>query len=325
MYLDEIYSEGKDLQRLTVDLLEHFRRLLLIKMVRDAEAILQVSDDLYQRLSGQAGRFKTSHLLHIIKELMELRQSVRDAGMERLLWESSMVKLTRWEVSPNLDGLNRRIQQLEQALAGGGIPPHLQMAPPVQTPPPMQVQRPPAPQPMQCPPVSKPVPGPPPIAQTVKPPAATPVREIAAAPQPERQRQATQQAAAPAPVEVPVPTRSSGPTINDAGIWHQLLRMAKKERMDIFSILQAEGAGTLEGDQYRLKLGGKNTFNRDFLEKNRRYIEDILGRILNRKVHFVLEVTEDQGRMFERNEKPHQVFVQEIIDIFGASPVDKPI
>ncbi|MCD4784176.1 MAG: DNA polymerase III subunit gamma/tau [Candidatus Eremiobacteraeota bacterium] len=294
-YIDEIYREGKDLHRLAIDLMEHFRRLLLIRMVRDAESILQVSDDLYSKLQGQAYQFKAPHILHIIKELMELHRKLREVGMERILWETAVVKLTRWEISPTLDGLNKKIAELEKRIMGGNqeeIEGIKDGSLPYVAPRKREVTLPKAPDPELSTSPDKP--------EVIKPPGevqekVSPVDEVS--------------------------RKAPGPTMNDGVLWHQLLRMIKKEKVDIFYILKGEGAGKLVNGDYILKIHGKHVFNRDLLEKNRSYIIGLLNSITGKKVQLILETTDRGSDLFEVKQKPHEVFVQEVADLFSATHI----
>jgi len=291
-YIDEIYREGKDLHRLAVDLLEHFRRLLLIRMVRDAESILQVSDDLYGRLQGQSYQFKTPHILHIIKELMELRQKLREMGMERILWETAVVKLTRWEVSPTLDGLHKKIAQLEKRIMGENqeVGDNQSVSPRY-------------------------------IAPKNRKSLSPKVSETPVYVDKGEEVKARKDAPGKKLHDGKASSKHSGPTMNDTALWHQLLRTVKKEKMNIFSVLRDEGAGKLVDRNYILKINRKNVFNRDLLEENRSYIESLLNRITGKKIQLVLETKERTDDMFKVKQKLHEVFVQEVKDLFNATQI----
>ncbi len=315
-FIDDIYGKGKDLHRFTQDLLEHFRRMLIIRMVRDAEVILQISDDLYTRLSGTAFNFKPNHILHIITELMNLRQNMKEVGMERLLWETTVVKLTRWEISPSLDGLNRRIERVEQALSGnlpeGQPAPVRQAAPPVKEvlfkPPPFirEPER----------EVKKEV------NQEIK-------REIFVKPAEILEDKPAEKSSEPVRENMlSVGERISPPAtpgMNDASLWRQLLKEATRENIMVAPILKEEGAGRLTGNKYVLRINVNKTFNKVILENNRRYIEEVLSRLTDKRINLVIESKDSKDDIFEEKEKPHNEFVQEVIDLFGASPVDKPL
>jgi hypothetical protein len=98
----------------------------------------------------------------------------------------------------------------------------------------------------------------------------------------------------------------------------------KKERFNLIPVLEETGAGKLAGAEYIMKVDPRRTFDRNILDKNRRYFEDVLGRLTGRKIAMKLE-SHHTGRLFGEEGKPHQVFVQEVMDMFGASPVDRPV
>jgi DNA polymerase-3 subunit gamma/tau len=303
LYIDEMYREGKDLHRLAIDLLEHFRRLLIIHMVRDAESILQVSDDLYSRLGDQSARFKPAHLLHIIKELMELRQAMKEAGMERLLWESAVVRLTKWEITPTLDGLNRKIAELERKLSdvAGGDYRSIPSSAPQQA----------------APRYSRPIEDSRPAVPSYSPAAPSASSGTERNPETSAPRQPSEPSAQAAP-----PSSASSPGFNDASFWHMLLREVKKEKIQLLPILQSEGAGKLTGSNYIMKLGKSNPFNREFIEKNRNYIEAIMERISGKKIKLVINTTDEEAVLLERVKKPHTAFVQDVTDMFGATQAE---
>lgn len=299
--IDEIYSSGRDLHRLCVDLLDHFRKLLIMRMVRDAESILQISDSYYEKLSSQAFRFKPNHLLHIIKELMELHTALREMAMDRLLWEAAAVKLTRWELAPSIDGLSRRIDKIEEALQRGEIPEGIPAAGrPVQA----KISASASPLSIPADRVQKPIKQESSFEKPVSPPV----------------KPADSGADMSSAGEIP---RTGSRMLNNTAIWHQILRDVKKEKMQLLPILQSEGEGRLEEDAYHLPLKGNNTFNRDFIEKNRRYLESLLEKIVGKKVRLVLEQNNIKNELFIQETKPHQAFVQEVIDVFGAASLEK--
>lgn len=289
-FVDQMYRDGKDLHRLAVDLLEHFRRLLLIRMVGEAETILEITPDLYSRLSEQAFRFKTAHLLHIIRELMELRQNLREFGMERILWEMSVVKLTRWEVSPSVESLNKRLGEVEKKIEFGVVK-NLNTG-------------------ESAPGASK---------SKLRPSPAQSVG-IKGKPTPSPYpKNATREK----PQESP-PEEKMVMNVDESSIWHQFLRVIQKEKFNLLPILQEVGPGKLKEKEYLLKVDPQKPFNRNLLEQHRKYLEDVLKRVSGVKLRLRFEHAKIE-KLFDRQEKSHKAFVQEVSDMFGASDVDQPV
>ncbi len=278
-FIDNHYRDGGDLQRLAVDLLEHFRRLLLVRMVREAETILEVTSQEYKLLAEQAQHFSGPRLLHIISELMDLRKNLREAGMERILWEMTAVKLTRWETAPSIDLLVKRVERLEKTLAGKSIPP----------------------------PENKEKPG------KYNPPAVDlPADPPVTAPEPEADLPTT-------------PGNDYTPdSVDDSALWHKMLREVKKDRFNLIPVLDAVGAGKLAGNEYHMKVDHHQSFNRNLIDKNRKYLEEVLGRLTGNEVKLKL-VGSQSRQLFDTAEVPHSQLVDQVMDMFGASPVDKPV
>jgi DNA polymerase III subunit gamma/tau len=312
-FIDEMYRSGKDLHRLALDLLEHFRCLLLIQVVKEAEHILEVSPDAYLSLTEQSFRFKTPHLMHIIRELMELRKSLKEMGMEQLLWEMAVIRLTRLEASPSLEALNKKITDLETRIMGGVVkipengttkPPAYEKPPRFVPPPPLQKQ--------------------------------SPVENREVSPQTAVKESGLEKKISSSVSEVQTdkekkdetpekfdPFKTNEIDLDEARLWHKLLREIKKKKMSLMPVLQEVHARTYNGSEYIFKIDSEKPFNRNILEKHRKELESILSEITGSKIVLRFD-TAKVNKLFDIDEetKPHQVFVQEVCDLFSGHPVD---
>ncbi|MFP4497591.1 MAG: DNA polymerase III subunit gamma/tau [Vulcanimicrobiota bacterium] len=287
-FIHEIHMEGKDLHRLTVDVLEHFRRLLMVQLVRDAESILEVSDDLYDRLKGQGARFKKAHLLHIIKELIEHRKNLKELGMERILWEALVVKLTRWEVTPSIENLNRKINELEMkmmALAGGKLPAI----------------------------TSK---------KSYKNALSTMTKEKSELKTVKKKDAGKGNLVNPKAGYAGEGSKSGDVKLDDVGLWHKLLRQVKQTQFKLVPILQQVGAGKVVNDKYVLYPGPGQSFNRKTLEMHRRYLEDVLENLTGKCLQLQIEDSKADG-LFQSSQMSHGQFTQKVKDMFSAVEVNE--
>lgn len=117
--IQAVEDEGKDLVQLAKDLIEQYRRLLMVKVTKDP-ALIEGGADLYKRLSDQAALHETSEIMRALKILMDLRQDLRDDALGKLLWELAVVRLTRLCDDPTLDALQQRMAVLERGSRQGG-------------------------------------------------------------------------------------------------------------------------------------------------------------------------------------------------------------
>ncbi len=251
-FVDDMYRRGKDLSRLVVDLLDHFRKLLLIRLMKDAREILELTPSIYTKLSGQAFKFKRIHLMSIIRELIELKKNIKEGGMERLLWDMTVIRLTQWESSLSVEGLHRRLLRLEKALQGGKL-------------------------------------------------------EVIPKPQvPKEEGRALK-------------TGSEDVKLPAGEVLQSFLQRVKREKFPLIPILK-ETKMVVDGNALVLKVDSNHSFNRKTLEDHRKYLQDVLQDVSGGKLRLKLEVA-NIGHLFDK-EKPHKVFVQEVMDVFEATPVD---
>lgn len=120
MLLQEVIDEGKDFLQLNEDITEHFRRLLLIKVSKDARDLVEVGEETFARLQEHSRSFEAPELLRIIKILLDLRQDLRDEALSRLLWEIAIIKLTKAQVDLSFEGITHRLSTLEKKVSKTG-------------------------------------------------------------------------------------------------------------------------------------------------------------------------------------------------------------
>jgi len=111
-----IDSSGKDMQRVVLELLNHFRNLLIVMHAgKDLEAfdILSTQADL---LKQQAQKTSDGRLLRIIDLLIDADGRMRYALSKRTLLEASLIRASRAATVATIDELMQQIT----ALKGGG-------------------------------------------------------------------------------------------------------------------------------------------------------------------------------------------------------------
>jgi len=119
--LDEAVKEGRDLFQFTLDLLEHYRRLMIAKACKDAHLMLEVPKDAYDRLVQNAGLYESGEIMRIIKVLSDLAVELRDTLNERVLVEVALIKMASKKVDPSLAALKSRLDSLEKRIFAGKI------------------------------------------------------------------------------------------------------------------------------------------------------------------------------------------------------------
>ncbi len=127
--LNELVQSGRDLGRLSNELVEHLRCLLLISVKAVEGDLLGIPPEEMADLHAQASSLSPARIMSWLKAAMELQGAARDAQRARLLWEMMLIRMTVPEVDLDpLEDLRRRVARLEAGLGGGSGP--LRQGPP---------------------------------------------------------------------------------------------------------------------------------------------------------------------------------------------------
>jgi DNA polymerase-3 subunit gamma/tau len=125
----ELDANGKDLQRLVVELLGYFRDLLVCRYVGDAAALPDLTDEQIAQLKTSAATLEPDRLLRIVELLVEADARMRYALSRRTLLEIALVRGCRAARVASLDEILRSVQAA-RAEVGGGAPAAADEAPP---------------------------------------------------------------------------------------------------------------------------------------------------------------------------------------------------
>ena len=119
-HIDNAYRAAKDFDRLCVELLSHFRNLMLAKTTKNKELIICLPDE-YQQIKNFAEKFSVQDIIHCIEVLETTLDKLARSPQKRLVMEVCVVKLCTPAASFSQDALLRRIEKLENGIATGNI------------------------------------------------------------------------------------------------------------------------------------------------------------------------------------------------------------
>ncbi len=118
---DRLYAECADADRITDELLGHYRNLLLAGTIAAPDEFLAVPPDELVRLKEHVKLLSTDHILYIIKELSEMKNRLGRTQSPKLEFETCLIRLS-YKKADKRDDLLERIERLE-ALVKRGIAP----------------------------------------------------------------------------------------------------------------------------------------------------------------------------------------------------------
>jgi DNA polymerase-3 subunit gamma/tau len=117
--VEKMARSGRDPGQFARDLLGHLRHLLVTQTTGEVPNTFVVTATDAGRLEAQAGTVGAATLMRTIDELADALTAVREGDEARMAVEIALLKAARPDLDPSTEGLLRRIERLEKALADG--------------------------------------------------------------------------------------------------------------------------------------------------------------------------------------------------------------
>jgi DNA polymerase-3 subunit gamma/tau len=119
--IQDLVSSGKDLHQFIKDMIEHYRNLMMTKVSKDLEGVINLSKENINRLVEQGKKLETNSIIRAIRELSQTAVDAKYATQPRILLEVSVIKLTQPMLDNSMEGLIERIEALEKIIQSGEI------------------------------------------------------------------------------------------------------------------------------------------------------------------------------------------------------------
>jgi DNA polymerase-3 subunit gamma/tau len=139
--LDEVYRAGYDISQFYQDLAEHFRNLLVARLMPDPSSVLEMADGEIQELQKQAKQASPEDLRRLVSVLLKAEEDVLRSNLPRMGLEITLIKMAHLGRLEPLNKILEKITALEQT---AGAPP-ASSRPPSPDPPAKKAQRRPPP------------------------------------------------------------------------------------------------------------------------------------------------------------------------------------
>lgn len=117
--IDRLHQGSCDMERLCGELIEHFRNDMLVKTMKDPQALLAVSPQDLERIRTETAEWTLEGILSVLDLLQATQARLHNGANGRVEMEMALIKLT----SPKLDGsmaaVLERLSRLERAMRSG--------------------------------------------------------------------------------------------------------------------------------------------------------------------------------------------------------------
>ena len=233
--LAQLHENSYDMERLCVEMINHFRNFMMVKTVKKSRELIICTDDEYKHIEESAGQFTLAQILRGLDLFQSTLVKIKGGATPRIEMEMAFVRLCEPKLETDSDAINQRLSALERAVQNG-VPAApiktVQSPAPAVRPAPAQPTVPPTLQP--TPAAAAPAPEPEPVPATSAEPVSAPVPE-------------------PAPVqpEPPVPPEpaAAAPSPAPAADSEQKLFMQWADLMEILHRTDIALFGVLSGSQ----------------------------------------------------------------------------
>ena len=112
----ELAARGEDLRAFLLDLLEHFRSLLVVKLTPSAGKVLGLSSEAVRDLEDRGRHLEIPHLELVLRFLIEADGAMRRASHPRYVVEMALVRMAEARGLQSLEALVKRLEALEGCL-----------------------------------------------------------------------------------------------------------------------------------------------------------------------------------------------------------------
>lgn len=119
--VDEVVFSGKDVYNFIKDLITHFRNLMMAKISKNPEEILDMSLENIESLKLQAQKVRVEEIMRDIRILQEAEEQSKWSKQSRIYLELAIIKLCKIEYDTSKEVILSRLNKLEEALRSGQI------------------------------------------------------------------------------------------------------------------------------------------------------------------------------------------------------------
>jgi len=115
--LDDCYNRGHDLKKLYANLLEHFRNLLVVKMGKNINKLVDLPDAEVDQMTAQVDQVPLGNVSQIFDYLYREETSIRLSADARLALEMAFIRLDQLQPVLPIDVLIDKLDLLKQELS----------------------------------------------------------------------------------------------------------------------------------------------------------------------------------------------------------------
>lgn len=115
--VNDAYNLSSDIQRNCVELMEFFRDMLVVKLTKDPEKILECMPDRIKLVKDYEKDFSSASLVRFVSLLTTTATRISQTSYKKAEFEMAVIKMINESLDTSVDSLVQKIKALEDALS----------------------------------------------------------------------------------------------------------------------------------------------------------------------------------------------------------------
>ncbi|MFW6022621.1 MAG: DNA polymerase III subunit gamma/tau [Halanaerobiaceae bacterium] len=120
--IDQIINSGKGISMFVNDLVEFLRQIMLYKKCGNKSSVFNFTEEIIKNIEELVGRINTAEIIRYIDILTKIEREMGFADQPRIILEMGIIKIASYKADNSLDGLRKRIAEIEYKLRQMGSP-----------------------------------------------------------------------------------------------------------------------------------------------------------------------------------------------------------
>ncbi len=117
--ISNLYQNSYDMERLCVELINHFRNFLVVKAVKKSRELIICTDDEFNTIVTSAKQFTLENIIYALDLFQDTLTKIKSGANSRIEMEMSFIKLCEPKLDASQSAVLDRVAQLERAVKSG--------------------------------------------------------------------------------------------------------------------------------------------------------------------------------------------------------------
>ncbi len=119
--IDEIVNSGKDINIFMRDLVTHMRNLMMVKISKNSDDVLDMSIENIKLIKSQGEKIRIEEIMRFIRIVQEAEEQSKWCKQSRIYLELAVIKMCKIEYDTSSEVILSRLNRLEKTISSGNF------------------------------------------------------------------------------------------------------------------------------------------------------------------------------------------------------------